>query len=119
MPRWEQIEKNSEFVVKTPFMMISNEYFQSETKPKRNHFDDWKIVCKFYKDSCNAQDDEEGKKNFNIVLKNSYHLAQFDWALHDGYLLKIFKEIGFRCDVMKKQKETCEHILRMIRVEQK
>jgi len=94
--------------------MIHNEYFQSETKPVRDGHDEWKTVCKFYEDSKTAQNDPEGKLNFNVVLENSYHLCQFDWAMHDGYLLNVFREIGLTCDSEKKQKETVEHILKMV-----
>lgn len=117
-PRWQQIEENSDFACKVPFMMISNEYFQSEKVRSRDNYDQWKAVCKFYEDSLKVQNDPDGKKNYNIVLPGSYHLVQFDWALRDGYMLKLFRQIGFFCNVEKKQKQTCQYILQMLDLEE-
>jgi len=104
--RWEQVEKDNKFIVKTPFLIVSNEWFQSPKRPIRDYFQDWKVICKFYKDSLKVQNDPEGKISQNVVLEGSYHLVQFDWALRDTIFLKLVREIGIFVDVEAKQRET-------------
>ncbi|CAI2367762.1 unnamed protein product [Moneuplotes crassus] len=115
MSRYQQVAKNNEFVVpKTPFLLMSNEWFQSPKVPRRDTFDDWKTICKFYEDSLRSQDDPDGKKSKNEIIDGSYHLVQFDWALRDSVLLKTLGQIGKRCNVEAKQKETIRRMLDFI-----
>lgn len=108
--RFEEIEKNSDFVVKQPLIMISTEYFHRRGQRFLENFDSLKVLNKFF-DDCNNSQKGKTHKNYNLILEDAHHLNQYDMCLEDGYLLWYFGQSTITCDPLAKLKENNELIL--------
>lgn len=108
--RSTEILQNSKFTIDQPFLMLSNEHFQSPTYNAFKEFNAWKVVSKFF-DDCNAKQMRQKQTNYNLVLNGSYHIVQLDFSIHCGYLLAVFGQMGFKFDPYEKLKQTCEILL--------
>ena len=112
--RWrlEQIEKQSHYVIKQPLLILNTEHFHTNRKQRYlEDFDSWAINCKFFNDWEKAQGVKKNHRNYNLVLKNTYHLNQYDMGCHDGRLLWLFEQGTFSWDGLMKLKENNKILL--------
>ena len=100
--RWQQIEKNDEYVIKQPLCIINTEKFHKFEELVQD-FDSEKILYKFFKDCLKVQNNLY--KSYNLFLKNTDHYNQIDHCLNDGLTLKLVGKIPFTSDVYAKYKE--------------
>ena len=102
--RFEQIEVNDQFVTQQPLCMISTEYFHNRKQRFLENYDSMQILLKFFSDVEKFQKDKM-HKNYNLIVKNIYHLNQYDMGMHDGKTLAYFGASTFSWDAAAKMKE--------------
>ena len=86
--RLKEVQEGNDYVIDQPLFMNLSTYFAKS--PFHHGYNIKEVQKKFYEDTCK----HNGKKNYNVELKNSGHLTALDAAIQNPYSLSTLQMIG-------------------------
>ena len=98
-PKLREITEKSTYVIDQPIFLSSSDYFLES--PFMSDYDNKATNDKFFQDTWK----HNGKKNYNVDLKDAGHLSALDAALQVPSVLSLTKMVGQANKVAERQHE--------------